>query len=759
MPPAPEHDAAVDIFRDSLGVPHIKASCANDAFFGQGFAHAEDRLWQMDCDRRRAQGRWAEYAGPAGVASDRLMRRLRLAETARRDYAQATPETRAMLDAYAAGVNAFLAGTDRLPAEYALLGARPEAWEPWHGLALYKGRHVVMGVWEAKLFRARLVRQVGLARMLALYPYGRPDELLVLPPDTTYDGPAGVALDELAEAVAALDWLKDEDGGSNNWVVAGSRTASGKPLLAGDPHRAVDVPNVYYQNHIACDTFDATGLSFPGLPALPHFGHNGRVAWCITHAQADTQDLFVERFDPENPSRYLFQGEWRDAEVRREIIQVRGAAPVAVDITVTHHGGVVAGNPADGCAITMRYTATLAENPGWNCLLPMLTARSCAELDGVMCDWVDPVNNLLSTDVDGNIAYRMRGLLPMRPLANAWLPVPGWTGEHEWQGMVPYAELPHLVNPACGYIVTANNRIVGADYPHYISISYSADFRARRIVERLRHATGLTPADMAAIHADVLSLPALQFLRLLGRVQPRTAAGAQAKALLQKWNGQILAESAAAAIYNLMREELTGAVLRPLLGPLEPTAYQLAGRGGPALVTTFRQRIFDLVERDDRSLLADGANWDDLLTEALERAVTKLQELFGEPMHGWLWGLLHQLRPAHALAAAFPDEAHRLQPIAAAMDGDNDTVQAAGYIPATGFTVTIASVARYLFDVADWERSGWVVPHGASGEPDSAHFADQAPAWRAHTLHPMTYDWQRIAVAAKSRQRLEPATT
>jgi penicillin amidase len=264
---------------------------------------------------------------------------------------------------------------------------------------------------------------------------------------------------------------------------------------------------------------------------------------------------------------------------------------------------------------------------------------------------------------------------------------------------------------------------------------------------------------MAAIHADVLSLPALQYRRLLRLVQPRSAAGSKAKALLQTWDGQIVAESAAASIYNLMREELAGAVLRPLLGPLQQAAYKSAERGAPALVTTFRQRIFDLVERNDRSLLADGANWDDLLTEALERAVTKLQELFGESMHGWQWGLLHQLRPAHPLAAAFPGEVDQLRPAPAAMDGDNDTVQAAGYTPATGFTVTIASVARYLFDVADWERSGWAVPHGASGDPDSAHFADQAPAWHAHTLHPMTYDWQRIAAEAKSRQRLEPAAT
>jgi penicillin G amidase len=747
---------AVEIYRDPQGIPHIKAQSQADAFYGQGFAHAQDRLWHMDCDRHRAEGRWAEYAGQSGVAQDRLMRRLRLAATARSDYDQLPPDAKAMLDAYARGVNAFIDTTDSLPAEYALLNTTPDPWNPWDGLALYKVRHVLMGVWEGKLWRARLVRQIGPERMLALYPYARPGERLVLPPGATYDGPAAVALEELAGALNALDWLKDDDGGSNNWVVAGSRTASGKPLLAGDPHRAVDVPNVYYQNHVACDAFDVTGLSFPGLPAFPHFGHNAHVAWCITHAQADTQDLFIERFDPEHPARYLYQGEWRQADVHHETIRVRGGDPVDITVTVTHHGPVVAGDPAKGTAITMRYTATLPENRGWHCLLPMLTVRTCDEREAVMRDWVDPVNNFLYADVDGNIGYRMRGLLPKRPMANAYLPVPGWTGEYEWTGMVPYAELPRMLNPECGYVATANNRIVGPAFPHYISIAYSADFRVRGVTAHLRHATGLTVADMAAIHADVHSLPAQQCLGLLDRITPRTPAGAEARALLQNWDATIRQDSAAAAIYNVLRNELTALVLRPLLGPLQQDAYETAGRGGPALVTTFRQRIFDLIQADDRALLPAGATWELLLTEALERAVTSLQAQLGEAMAQWRWGDIHQLRPVHPLAAAFPDAARQLAPAPTPMDGDNDTVQAAGYIPATGFNVTGTAVARYAFDLADWERSGWVVPHGASGHPGSPHFIDQAPAWRAHTLQPMRYDWARIAAEAESIQRLEP---
>ncbi|MFZ5823802.1 MAG: penicillin acylase family protein, partial [Bacillota bacterium] len=308
----------VEICFDPEGVAHARARTPAGAFHAQGYLHARDRLWQMDYDRHRAYGRWAEWVGAAGVAQDRLMRRLRLGPTSRADYDHLKPETRAMLDAFSDGVNGFLASAGSLPPEYQLLGVEPERWEPWDCLAVFKVRHVAMGLWETKLWRARLLRAVGPEAVAKLYRGNQPGERVMLPPDGTYSGRVGDALAELQTAMEALFWLQEADGGSNSWVVAGPLTRSGKPLLAGDPHRAPDVPSPYYPNHIACHAFDVTGLSFPGVPGFPHFGHNERVAWCITHTGADAQDLFVERFDPENPSRYLFQGQWREAEQHRE---------------------------------------------------------------------------------------------------------------------------------------------------------------------------------------------------------------------------------------------------------------------------------------------------------------------------------------------------------------------------------------------------------------------------------------------------------
>jgi penicillin amidase len=343
----PGLEARAEVWRDAEGIPHVRAASRRDLFVAQGFVHAQDRLWHMEYDRRRAYGRWAEYAGPAAAAQDALLRRFRLGPSAHADYAHVNAETRAMLDAYAAGVNAFLGTTRTLPVEFRMLGARPEPWEPWDSLAVFKVRHVEMGPWQAKLWRARLLRHLGPERAAELCPGTQPSPMLIVPPGMEYRGPAPDGLWPMADAEAALAGLSDLGAGSNNWAVAGSRTASGKPLVAGDPHRALDVPNVYYQEHLACPEFDAIGLAFPGVPGLPHFGHNAAVAWCVTHAMGDYQDLYVERFDLERDGaasrRYLFRGEWREAETTRETIQVRGAEPVEVEVTVTHHGPVILG--------------------------------------------------------------------------------------------------------------------------------------------------------------------------------------------------------------------------------------------------------------------------------------------------------------------------------------------------------------------------------------------------------------------------------
>jgi penicillin amidase len=746
----------VDVWRDPDGVPHARATSVHDAFFAQGFVHAQDRLWHMEYDRRRAHGRWAELAGPPAVAQDALARRLGLGRSARADYEAAAAETRAMLDAYAAGVNAFLETARAWPVEFQLLGTRPEPWAPWDSLAVFKVRHVEMGPWQMKLWRARLVRQLGPKLAAHLCPGTAPAPMLIVPPGDEYRGPASDALEALAGSDATLASLPSWTGGSNSWALSGTRTASGRPLVAGDPHRALDTPNCYYQNHLACPEFDAIGLSFPGVPGLPHFGHNRHVAWCVTHAMADYQDVFVERFDPTDATRYEFRGEWRRAEVRSETIRVRGSGPVDVPVTVTHHGPVVLGDPARGHAVALRYTATAEVNRTFDAFVPMLRAAGADDLEAAMRPWVDPGNNLVFADVHGAIGYRTRGVVPVRAAANAWLPVPGWDGAHEWRGEIPFAEMPAMRDPAAGWIATANSRIADADYPHYLGLDYAPDFRTRRIAARLQDLRGATVADMAAIHADRVSIPARALVPLVSRIEPLDAGSRQALDLLRGWDGAMDPGSAAATVYAAFRARLVRDVLGPLLGPLAGDAFARLPGAPVSHAARLRGRLAEWIDADDRTLLTAGDDWGTAMARALAGAVAALRERLGPDPASWAWGRLHVTGPSHPLSPVFPDHAALLDPPSVPSGGDGETVQAAEYVPAVGFQVALTSVARYVFDLGDWERSAWIVPLGASGHPGSPHYADQAGDWAAVRLRPMRYGWARIAAEAETQQRLEP---
>lgn len=750
----PGLEGRVEVWRDPEGIPHVRAGSVRDAFLGQGFVHAQDRLFQMEYDRRRAYGRWAEVAGPAALAQDVQMRRFGLERSARRDYEAATPETRAMLEAYADGVNAFLGTTGARPVEFALAGFEAAPWRPWDAGAVFKVRHVLMGVWQVKAWRARLVRHLGAARAAALCPGTAPNPMLIVPPGVEYGGPALDGLAELTEGEAALAHLPEWENGSNSWVVAGRRTASGKPLVAGDPHRPLDVPSVYYQNHVACPAFDAIGLSFAGVPGFPHFGHNRAVAWCVTHTGADYQDLFIERFRPGGGLAYEFRGAWREAAVARETVAVRGAAPVEIETVETHHGPVVLGDPRAGFGFAFRYTATADVNHSFDALLPMLRAATADELEAAVRPWVDPVNNFVFADVHGAIGYRTRGQVPKRPLANAWLPVPGWDGAHEWQGVIPFEEMPALRNPEAGFVATANSRVTDARYPHYIGLDYAPDFRTRRLVARLSGLTAATVEDMAAIHADRVSIPARAFVARLGSVRPADPIEQAALDAVLAWDGAMDRDAVAPTVYAGFRERLMRELMTPLLGPLVTEAFAGAPRGAVAHMARLKSRLTEMIERDDRSLLPAGQTWPEALAHAFAGAVGDLRAALGPDVTTWRWGRLHRTEPRHPLSATFPDAAGPLDPPAVAMGGDGDTVQAASFIHAAGYGLTSTSVARYVFDLGDWERSRWIVPLGASGHPGSRHYADQAQTWADIRLLPMRYAWDRIAADAESRQVL-----
>lgn len=733
----------VEVHRDEWGIPHVRARSTEDAFFAQGYVHGQDRLFQMDVARRKMEGRWAEWIGPAGVPADTLARRLGVTAACRRDLDVANGETQAMLTAYAAGVNAHLAGLDRLPMEYGLLGVEPEPWEAWHSIAAMRQRGYLMGSVWFKLWRAAAVRAIGPDQVgLLRYDDGGSDRLCI-PPGA--DAERWVAtLESLAPALEAMAALADADatgGGSNNWAVSESRTASGRPLLAGDPHRAFEMPGMYTQSHLACDSFDAIGLTVPGVPGFPHFAHNGSVAWSVTHAFADIHDLYVDLF-ADDAARYRFRDEWRPTSVRTERIVVAGADPVDVQVVETHHGPVVAGDPAQGAALTLRSMQFAETDRSFDCLLPMLRARTSADLFDACEGWGLIDHNLVAADTAGSIGHLVRAVVPRRPRLGGWLPVPGWTGEHDWEGMIPFAAMPRTSDPERGYLATANNRVVAdaGDGDHLMTDCHPS-YRVRRVEDRLSELPAATAEDMRAIASDVRSLSAPVFQRLLAALDVPDARSAELRDLVVDWDAHVSADSPAAAAYTAFRWALAavltersglGGVARdPLVVPMQP---------GVVAVNQLWWTLPGLVRADDTALL-DGWSWAQAAVEALRRAA--------DVVDGAPWADRHQVVFSHPLTAAFPAEAGRLNPPGAHVGGDNDTVLANGCYGSTGTAAVYGAVARYVFDVGNWDDSSWVVVTGASGDPASPHHMDQHALWAAGETVPMRYDWTTIAATGR----------
>ncbi len=679
----------MEILRDRFGVPHCYAASEDEAFEAQGRVHATDRLWQMEYDRRRAQGRMAEILGPAAVAGDAFHRRVDLTSFVLRDLDSLAPATVAMLEAYARGVNGHVASAP-LPREFAVAGVGFDPWLPWHCLLVFRVRHLLMGSARSKLWRSVVAGVVGpdVARTMAS---GTDSQLACVPPG------------EVCAPVEGDDG-GDVEGGSNNWAIGGGRTASGLPLLAGDPHRELEIPNVYVQGHVACPDWDVLGIGMPGVPGFCHFGHNERVAWSITHGMADDQDLYVVAPGSVTPDR-------------REVIEVRGGPNHEVDVTLTGRG------PLIGDDLALSWTALVDVNTGFDAMAPMLRAATVAELFEAMRPWVEPVNSLVAADVHGDIGYLLRGRLPRRrSSAPTWMPVAADDAAHGWDGWVPFDDLPRVENPPEGFVFSANNRICADPHSPYVGVDVAPRWRAERIVDRLRTIHDATISDMAELHRDAVSLPGRRLSETLADWPP-----------LAGWDGTMAAYSLPAAAYSVVRRELLLLVLERsgLANHRHPHGVVLPG---VVLETTLWRALDRHVRADDTSLLG-GWTWDDAWAEARRRADASWS---GEP-----WGTMHKTSQRHVLAGLDPtlDPPERVS-----LDGDLDTVFSSSYTPTAGFAVKAGSVARYAFDLADWDRSGWVVPLGAAGAGDAVHGTDQQAPWADGLLVPAPYT--RAAVEA-----------
>jgi penicillin G amidase len=738
--------APVSVSRDRWGVPHVEAGSREDLWFAQGFVHAQDRLWQMDFYRRVVAGRLSEVAGEEGLKVDRLMRTLGLRRVGEREEEQLDPTLRAELERYCDGVNAAAGAAAAPPFEHQILRLRFEPWRPADILSL--GKLLAFGLstnWERELLRADMLRELGpelTARLDPGYPVDNP---VVTQQPFSGDG---TFLAEQIDAVRRAIGMSVEASGSNNWAVSGERSATGGPLIAGDPHLPPSMPGIWYQLALRCGGRLARGASMPGMPGI-YMGQNNDVVWTFTNVLADVQDLFVERVEGD---RYLFREEWLPLEVVSEEIAVKGRdEPETIEVRLTHHGPIV--NEALGAdsaePLALRWI-TLDEPTAYSGMLGTLDVRSGPELVELLASHTTPVSNLIWADRHGSIGYKLIGRLPIREGGCPDLPKPGWSGDFEWAGAVPYEELPELVDPDSGLLVSANNRIAGDDYPHHITSDWLDGYRARRIEALLREGDEHTLEGFAEMQTDDLSIPGLEAARRLSGLRGRTQREVRAIELLRSWDGRMDRDSIAASIYQAFLLRLAREVTRGAIGDRDLAERWLdrADNGFINHVTSpwrWQSRLMDLWAEADPELV--GRDWEGLVLEALRGALDDLAERFGPEPEAWRWGSVHEMEFPHPLGTANPLLARLLNRRLRA-GGSQETVSQIAYDPGDPYRAVWAPSWRMVADPLDPDRSHWQLFTGQSGHPGSPHYDDLQAGWLGGRTQPMRGEppWQELTL-------------
>jgi penicillin amidase len=755
-------DDEVEVLRDRWGVPHLYARTEHDLFFANGVVHAEERLWQMELNRRAAAGRLSELFGARTLDVDRMLRRFGFARAARAEVGLLADGSRAALEAYAAGVN-WASEARARPLEMLLLRHRPEPWTIVDSLSWAKLMGWSLSVnWDTEVARARLLERLGpevASELEPLYPAGG----WVTAHGEEIAAAAGSLLDSyrLLQDVTGLGSL----GGSNAWAVGPSRSASGAALLANDMHLAPGLPSVWYELSLDAGSLHCVGCSLPGIPGIV-VGHNGRIAWGFTASLADVQDLFVEEVHPDDPRRFRRGDDWEQARVVVEEIRVRGQPRWQSQEVLLSSNGVVVTELLPGGRATVSLRASPLE-PGrtFDAGMELMRARDWAEFRAAMRGWSTPSLGVAYADADGNVGYQLVGSLPVRGQGDGSVPVPGADPAYAWRGWVPFEELPSRLNPPEGYVATANNKPHGGDRPHAFGTDWADAYRVGRIVELLRERDKHDRASFRAIQLDTTSLAARGFVAEVGRIladeQPIDPLEREALRILLLWDGALAPESAAAAIYELFRIKLLRFLYAPQLGDLVDV-YLGAPPGGRAGGSSYSWRHSSRLlaamrdpewpeKRGHRSL-----SWRDVLLICLGDAVTQLRIEHGEEIGCWEWGRLHQLTFAHTLAEnAVLRRLLNRGPYP--VGGDVDTpmqIGAPGYRP--DGAVTWVPSYRQIVDFADVRLSQSMHTTGQSGHPGSRHYDDLIPMWLAGEYHPMLWTRADVEANVESETRLLP---
>jgi penicillin amidase len=716
----------VAIVRDGDGVVTIRAASDADAFFALGFAHAQDRLFQMEMMRRLGAGRLSEVAGADTVGVDTYMRILGLYRLAEAEAARLPDDMRATVDAYAAGVNAYLATRPgALPPEFQLAGVDPEPWRPADSLVWGKLMAMQLsGNSSDELLRYRLSGRLSPAQLNELWPAPPTDDLGV---------PQAEKPDDRAALSPRVPDLLGGKGASNSFVVAGSRSATGKPLLANDPHLGLQNPIQWYLVRIETPALRLVGATAPGVPMLI-IGHNGHVAWTFTTTHSDTQDLFVEKLLPDDPARYVGPGGPLAFETREEVIKVDGEADVVLEVRHSRHGPILSDAPSlkwsdKTHVLALAWPALASDDATAVSLYRINRARSAEAFKAALADFDSPMQNIVYADTAGHIGFVAAGRMPVRKkLSGAGqMPAPGWTGDYDWNGFLERNALPHLADPPAGWIATANNDIRPPGYAPFLGARWEAPYRYGRIADLIAATSQHSVATLAAIQLDTLSPAARQLLPgLLQGFQPEGNTEKTAADLLRAWDFRVGRERPEPLIFTAWLMELNDALLRDKLGEYVESFARFNFVDIGQLMRAEESSWCDAVGTPARETCGQRA------AEAFARAVGKLADAYGSDPTRWRWGDAHRARFSHPLFDRIPvlrDLLH--DPIAA--DGDNFTVNRA--TPRVDFESVVypdvhGAGLRAVFDLADLDRSRFILAGGQSGNPFSPHYGNQIERWR-----------------------------
>jgi len=776
---------AVDVYRDSYGIPHVYADSQHDLFMAQGYLHAQDRFYQMDFWRHITAGRLSELYGASQLETDQFLRTLGWARLAEQEYALLDADTRSILEAYADGVNAYLSSRSAadISLEYSVLALnglsnyQPEPWTPVHTLAWAKSMAWDLGGnMTDEIKRAMLMQLIGPDKtndFMPLYPADHP----VILPDPAVGALNFAPAGERAAAVSALLSPLREGLGSNDWVIAGSRTTTGQPLLADDPHLSIQMPSIWYEIGLYCRTVNATcpyavtGFSFASAPGVI-VGHNQRIAWGVTNVGPDVQDLFIEKLNPANPNQYEVNGQWLDMSVQQETIKVKGGADVPLTIRTTRHGPLISEIYARATALitqsvkisdtqldtnyalAFRWAALEPIYP-FRAVLRLNRAKNWEEFRDALRDFSAPSQNFVYADVDGNIGYQVPGNIPIRKQGDGLLPVPGWTDEYEWTGYIPYEELPYSYNPPQGYIATANNAVVDSTYPHLLTLEWDSGYRAERIVELIEAQPKISAEYIQQIQGDDMNLGAKELLPYVLTLVFHDLKLEQARQQLASWDFQMRIDSQPAALYAAFFKSLLDATFHDDL----PEQYWPSGGGSNWL--TLRNIAADPNNTWwDNTTTSATETRDEIIRQAFREGYALLEARLGSNSNLWTWGALHGSVFANQTlgrSGVKPIEMlFNRGPVATSGGGSIVNATSWNATRADPFAVTNVPSMRMIVDLGNFANSLTMHTTGQSGHAYHPHYDDMIDPWRLIQYHPMLWEKSAVESAAQEHLVLKP---